>query len=305
LEYGTNERSVVEQVTKVQLTFPTGTKINNSYTWDMKKTGSLPPKAEVWYQWRFEDYGGRTYITPRQSMVFDDSRYKWQLESTPTIDYYYHDQALTMIKDLISGVESNLSQIELDVAIPKERKIKVLVYNDYDEVRSSGLFKQEWTGGQAFPGFNIVIMAVNSGILEWAKGALPHEIIHLLVGEAIFGPFGEIPVWLNEGLAMYSEGPLAKEYQQVLDKAIRDKTLISLQSLSSQFPTDANQAYLAYAESNSFISYLIENKGGWENIRQLLKVFKEGSTTGKALLKVYGSTTYALEAGWRTYISSR
>ena len=51
------------------------------------------------------------------------------------------------------------------------------------------LFEQEWTGAVAYSDYNIILTAVSTGNLEWAKRALPHEVTHLIVKEAIFGPF--------------------------------------------------------------------------------------------------------------------
>jgi hypothetical protein len=306
LEYGTNEHSIIEEVTKVKPSFDPGLTINTNYTWDMKKTGSLPPKAEVWYRWKFQDEAKREFVTPRQTISFEDTRFQWKLESTADLEIYYHDQDIKMIQDMVSGVQSNLSLIKLDNPIPPERKIKVLIYRDYEELKSSGLFKQEWTGGQAFPSYNIIIMAVNSNLLAWAKGALPHEITHLIVHESVFGPFDQIPTWLDEGLARYSEGvtgATAGEDKQILNEAIQDGSLISVRSLNSNFPADASQAGLAYAESCSVVSYLIETYG-WDKIKTLLAIFKDGSTYDGALKKVYNFDTGGLEKEWRVKIGA-
>jgi hypothetical protein len=303
LEYGTKEHSVVDEIIKVQPAFNPGSTINTSYTWDMRKTPYIPPKAEIWYQWRFQDEAKREFTTPKTTVVFEDTRFQWKLESAPSLDIYYHDQDSAMIKDLLSGTQSNLSRIKLDTVIPPERKIKILIYRNYDEVKSSGLFKQDWIGGQAFPNYNVIILAVNSSNLNWAKGGVPHEITHLIVHETVFGPFGDIPRWLDEGLAMFSEGQLAAEYNKYLDTAVRENSIMSVRSISSQFPTDANKASLAYAESNSVVSYLIETYG-WDKIKTLLETFKDGSTYDNALKKVYNFDTGGLDKEWKAKIGA-
>jgi hypothetical protein len=303
LEYGTNERSIVDEITRVHPTFNPGLKINTSYSWEMKKTGSIPPGAVIWYQWTLIDDAQRTYTSPRQTTSFKDTRFEWTVNNSADMDIYWHDQDSTMIKEMASEVESRLSQLKLEVIIPPERKIKVMVYRDYNEVKSSGLFNQEWTGALAYPSYNIILIPVNSSILDWAKGALPHEITHLLVAEAVFGPFGNLPTWLNEGLAENAKGKMSAEYLDILNKANLDGKLISIRSLASEFPTDPDQAILAYAESHNFVSYLLKAYG-WEKIRELLAVFKDGSTYDKALIRVYGSDTSALEKAWRTHIGT-
>lgn len=72
-------------------------------------------------------------------------------------------------------------------------------------------------------------------------------------------------------------------------------------ALAGAFSTDSDQANLAYAESSSFVSFLID-KYGWGKIRSLLAVFKDGSTYDGALKKVYNLDTAGLDKEWRAQI---
>jgi hypothetical protein len=42
----------------------------------------------------------------------------------------------------------------------------------------------------------------------WDRTHVIHELTHVLVGHYAFSCIGSVPTWLNEGLAMYSEGEL-------------------------------------------------------------------------------------------------
>jgi hypothetical protein len=101
-----------------------------------------------------------------------------------------------------------------------------------------------------------------------------------------------------------STAPVAKSpamteyYKQILNTALKDNTLITLKSLSSSFPTASSGAYLAYAESNSIVSYMI-NTYGWEKMRRLISIFKEGSTYDKALQTVYSFDINGLDTEWK------
>ena len=280
-----------------------GVKIRASWIWQMKKTGSLPPGARVWWQWRITDEAERSYVTPRQTMVFEDTRYQWQVEMAADLDIYWHSLGTSLVKDLTKGVESKLSRVKLEVKLSDERKPKVFVYPNYEELRSAVLFTQEWTGALAFWDYNIILIPVRPGNLEWAKRTLAHEITHLFVREATFGPFGDIPTWLNEGLAQYAEGEMEKYHREALDDAIKEDKLISVKSLGSSFPADPDKASLAYAQSDSLVSYLVDTYG-WAKMRELLATFKEGSTYDKALQEVYGFDTNGLEELWRAYIGT-
>lgn len=303
LEYGTDKRSVVSEVSRVEPEYALEAKIATNWVWEMKKTGSLPPGARVWWRWRITDEAERTYVTPRQAIVFEDTRYQWQVEVAPDLDIYWHSLGASLVKELTEGVESRLSRVKLEVNIPEERKPKVFVYPNAEDLRSAVLFTQEWTGALAFGDYNIILIPVRSDDLEWAKRTLAHEITHLLVREATFGPFGDIPTWLNEGLAQYAEGEMEEDQSEILDHAIKEDNIISVRSLGSGFPANPEQARLAYAQSLSLVSYLLDVYG-WAEMRELLTVFKEGSTYSNALQKVYSFDIDGLEEQWRAYIGT-
>jgi hypothetical protein len=127
---------------------------------------------------------------------------------------------------------------------------------------------------------------------------VPHEFSHLIIHRAVANPYGDLPRWLDEGLAMWAEGELDSEYRSALNQAIKSNTLVSLKTLSSNFPADSKQATLAYAESYSVIVYIRDNLGR-QKIAELLKVFKSGSTDDAALQSVLGMTTAELDSRWR------
>jgi hypothetical protein len=303
LEYGSDQRVLAPEISSSKAVFTEAKEVNTSWTWLMKKTGSIPPGATIWWSWKIKNSDGTVVKSEEKSTVYTDTRFTWHNKSFLEYDIYWHDQDDSLINELLDSVQTGLDRIQLDVQIPEERKIKVYIYTSSEELRDAVLFEQEWTGALAYPSFNIVLTAVNSGNLEWAKGALPHEITHLLVGEYVFGPFGDIPTWLNEGLAIYSEISHSSELKPHLDKAIANDTLLPISTLAGSFPTSSTGAYLAYAESASIVEFLIEEYG-WDNMRLLLEMFKGGATYDKALLEVYSFDVNGLEAEWREYIGA-
>ena len=303
ITYASDERTLVPSTHQAQPDFDEDLAINVEWKWEMKKTGSIPPGATIWWEWVITNQDDETLTTPRQEITYSDTRFQWDFREYDIVDVYWHSQSEALIEELLAEVEYKLSLIELNVNIPAERKPKVFIYRSSDELKDAVLFEQQWTGALAFTSYNIILTAVNSGSLEWAKDALPHEITHLLVEEAVFGPFGDLPVWLNEGLAQYTESEMDTYTQGILNTAITDDALISIQSLSGSFPADPSGAYLAYAESRSVVEFMVDSFG-WEKMRQLLDAFKDGSTNDKALLTVYGFDVNGLESQWKVYIGA-
>ncbi len=76
-----------------------------------------------------------------------------------------------------------------------------------------------------------------------------------------------------------------------------------MRSLGSSFPADPDRASLAYAQSLSLVSYLVDTYG-WNKMRELIALFKEGSTYDNALKEVYTFDTDGLEEQWRAHIGA-
>ena len=183
-----------------------------------------------------------------------------------------------------------------DEAISKP--IRIYIYASAGDLQGAMIFPREWTGGVAFTEFGTIAIGISPNQLDWGKKALVHELTHLVVHQATFSPYGELPTWLDEGLAMYNEGELDPYFRAYLGKAISEGKLISVRSLCSPFSAEPEKAYLSYAQSYSLVEYLLRNYG--ENkMLNLLTLFKEGDTYDGALTQVYGFDIDGLDSHWR------
>lgn len=132
---------------------------------------------------------------------------------------------------------------------------------------------------------------------------MAHELTHLVIHQETFNPYNDLPVWLNEGLAMYFEGDLQTPFANALARAIATNTLLTVRSLSSPFSAFADEATLAYAESHSMVELLI-TKYGQSKMLDLLNTFRAGSGYDAALTKVYGFDMDGLNSLWRQTIKA-
>ncbi|HXQ37139.1 MAG TPA: peptidase MA family metallohydrolase, partial [Anaerolineales bacterium] len=148
-----------------------------------------------------------------------------------------------------------------------------------------------------------VILGISQSDLDWGRDAIVHEITHVLVGHLTFSCLGDVPTWLNEGLAVYSEGELDSSSQQQLDDAIRDDTLLTVRSLSAGFSEVSDKAYLSYSQSYSITKFLMETYGQ-EEMTSLLVALREGVTIDDALMQTYGFNIDGLEDVWRQAIGA-
>jgi hypothetical protein len=218
------------------------------------------------------------------------------------LHWYEGDQAFAA--DLAKAAYDGLVFNETQSGLKADAPIDLYIYADTNDLQEAILYEPSWTGGQAFPDQDIVILGISQYELEWGRDAIVHELTHVLVGHLTFSCLGDVPTWLNEGLAVYSEGGLDPASQQQLDDAIRNNTLLTVRSLSGGFSEVADKAYLSYSQSYSVAKFLIETYGQ-EKMTALLVSLRDGLTTDEALMQTYGFNVDGLEDAWRAAIGAQ
>ena len=276
--------------------FEAGQEVSVTWEWDMRRSGSIPPGAPIWWRWRVTDDSGREFLTPRKETVFEDARFDWQSHTDGNVTFHWYAGGDDFGRRIAEGVRTGLDSLVLGQELVEP--IRVFVYESSDDVRGAVLFAQEWTGGLAYVRHNIILITVNPARFEIDLQGVVHELAHLLVEEVTFNCFRGLPTWLNEGLAVYAESVPTESQRVALADAIANDDLISLRSLNSSFPADHTGAILSYAQSYSLVNYLLDTYG-WTKMQELLSIFSQGSTDEKAIRQVYGLDFDALETGWR------
>jgi len=282
--------------------FTPATRIETGWTWDMRK-GSLPPGAAITYWWTIGDAEGNKIETSPSMLHFDDNRYHWQSLTSGDLTLFWYEGDASFAQGLMDTCEEGLIRLTRDIGTHPERAIKIYIYASANDLQGAMIFPMEWTGGAAFTGFGIIAIGISPDQVDWGKRTLVHELTHLVVHQATFSPYGQLPTWLDEGLAMYNEGELDPYLRPYLQRAISDDKLISVRSLCSPFSAEPEKAYLSYAQSYSLVEYLLDNYGQARMLR-LLTLLKQGSTYDEALTEVYGFDIDGLDSRWRETLAS-
>jgi len=307
LYYQVDRMNYAEVVSEGWADFTPANRIEANWVWDMRNS-SLPPGAEVTYWWMVEDADGNKFETSPEIMYFDDDRYLWQsLNSTVPqvgeVSLFWYEGSDSFARELMDTCEEGLARLTQDIGTYPERPIKIYIYASTSDLKGAMIFPQEWTGGVAFTAFSTIAIGIPPSELDWGKRALVHELTHLVVHQATFSPYGQLPVWLDEGLAMHNEGELDPVFRSHLEEAILEDELISVRSLCSPFSAYYEVACLSYAQSYSLVEYLLDNYGQ-DKMLDLLTLLKEGNTYDEALTEVYGFGIDGLDARWRETLSN-
>ncbi len=285
--------------------FTPGTAINAEFVIDQTDPSNYsPPGTEMIYWWKLVDADGNELKTEKQTLLYLDNRYDWRTLQNDRVTLYWYNGSDQFGQDLFDRANTALDTLESDVGALIENPIKIFIYGNHDDLlgalRTSA---QEWTGGVAFTEFGVVVLGITPQQLDWGLNAMTHEMTHLVIHQATDNPFGDLPRWLDEGIAVYNEDrdELDQDFGPIFDRAVRNDELMTLRTLSSPFPADPLQANLAYGHSGEVVRYIIDTYGS-DAMAELLAVFAEGALYDEALEQVLGVDTDRLDNDFRASI---
>jgi len=304
LHYTVDRMSHAEVISEVPLKFEPAAQVDAGWTWDMRKTGGLPPGSSVSYWWTVRDAAGGEVETEPAMVRVDDTRYSWRSLSEGLLALYWYEGDEAFARELMDTAQQALVRLASDTGAELESPAEIYIYARSEDLRGAMIFPQEWTGGVAYTRFSTIAIGISPDNLDWGKRAMTHELTHLVIHQVVFNPYNDLPTWLDEGLAMSTEGPLEPVFVNMLVRAINENGFITVRSLSSPFSAYAEESLLAYAQSYSLVDFLINNYGQ-SRMLELLNTFRQGSGYDEALQKVYGFDMDGLNELWFSYITSK
>ena len=304
LEYGSEQLTCGDVVAKAFPEFTPGKSVDVQWTWDMRQSGSLPPGATIWWRWHYTDENGKETVSDQQTIAWLDSEHNWKTVKKDKLNLHWYSGNQSFAQELLDAAQSGLDFNRTKSGLVAEAPIDLYIFANTNDLKDAILYEPSWTGGQAFPDHDIVIIGISKNDLEWGKDAIVHELTHVLVGHLTFSCLGAVPTWLNEGLAVYSEGELDAASQTQLDEAIKADTLLTVRSLSAGFSEVSDKAYLSYSQSFSIVKFLVETYGQ-EKMTALLIALRDGATVDDALTQTYGFNIEGLEDEWRQAIGAQ
>jgi hypothetical protein len=282
--------------------FTPGPEISAQFTLDQTNpVNYMPPGTEVEYWWKITDAAGNELKMDKQTLTYLDNRYDWQTLENDRLTLYWHSGEDTFGQALFDRANVAMDTLQQDIGVALERPIKIFIYGTHNDLMGAiATTAQEWTGGQAFAEHGVVVIGIEPRQLEWGLNAMTHEMTHLLVHQATDNPYGDMPVWLDEGIAVYNENKdeLVEDFRPAFERAVRQDNLMTLRTLSSPFPSDPDLAGLAYGQSGAVVKFIIDHYGT-ERMAALLNIFAEGSLYDDALEQALGVNTDGLDNAFR------
>lgn len=263
------------------------------------------------------------------------SAQEWQeLKGEHFFVYFVQDEKFA--KEVLDKAEVYYRSIASDLGYPRysdfwlwDKRVKIYIYPDHASFLAATA-QPQWSFGMAdYKRKQIVSFAWGKGFLE---SILPHEMAHLIFRDFV-GFKGEIPLWLDEGVAQWAEETKRQEMKFKVKQLFEKDSLISLadmMKLDVHNITEKDRVYIRstrtkegdkgviflsgdnliatyYLQSVSLVGFLIE-KYGSDRFREFCRQLRDGKTIEEALRFAY--PTYIrnlkeLEDMWREYLEKQ
>jgi len=179
--------------------------------------------------------------------------------------------------------------------------IPVTVYlapsqSDFDALTHGRL--PHWSAAVAMPVSRTIVL--KAGNFERRTQTIQHELSHVL----LYGAVGRVPVWFNEGVAMWVSHEWRLQHTASVLYAVLSGGLIPLSEIDSVLQFPSVKADLAYTESLLAVLYIIR-LGGENAIVAMVSELSHGAPFDVALFRVTEKTPYEFEGAWQDYVSGR
>jgi hypothetical protein len=223
----------------------------------------------------------------------------------------YHQTSNTdFAAEVLRKAEYHYSQIAADLGYVRysnfwqwDKRVKIFIYPDQGSfLRATG--QPAWSTGNA--NYTTKQISGFSGSREFIAMILPHEIAHLIFRDFV-GFAGEVPLWLDEGVAQWEE----RSQRDIVKFYVRDlyekKRLMSLDALTRydvRKTDEGQEARNFYVQAASLVGFLIE-RFGTDRFVHFCRQLRDGKALDEALSFAYPTQVRnlsQLEEAWLAYV---
>ena len=258
----------------------------------------LIPGAQVTYFWQLTS-GDLSEETAPQEVLYEDSRFEWRSLTDGNLTVWWYSGSEDEARGILTAGQEALTGIGALLETSVDFPVKIRYYASAADMQAAIIS----TSGPGVVTRGEVVYSDTAMVsADSAAGEITrHEVAHIVVREAVRGPF-DVPDWLNEGTAVFAQNQPLGDQRSALEAAIRSGNVFSVRSISSASAGAlGGTVSLFYGQSWSLVRYLIDTYGEAQ-FAQLFRTFKEGDTTAGALEATYGFDQDGLENEWRASV---
>jgi len=259
----------------------------------------IPPGVQVYYQWEFWDNANNTFTDAQHQFTTIDTRFNWQHLTQGMLQVNWYNRGQDFGQFVLEKASASIQSISKTLGGSLNQPLNLWIYaTDLDFHGSLAPGSYEWVGGEALPLLHEASIVVLDSTDRTLARDMPHELTHLVFHQLIAQGITP-PTWFDEGLAVYNQIFREPELQARWEKALASQSLLRLSQISDNFPANADQAYLAYAQSYYLLDYMYQTFGKTRMI-PLIKLINNPQTTfDQDLKQALGVDELHLENQWR------
>ena len=256
------------------------------------------PGTPIEYYWVLQDSASRQFVDLPQDFSTVDTRFSWQHLTQGLLQVNWYNRPADFGRVLLSKANDSITHISTVLGSGLQRPINLWVYasnGDFHGALAPNSY--EWVGGEAHPYLNEAFISVVDISDDTLIRDMPHELTHLVFHQLITqGPVP--PTWFDEGLAVYNQLYHEPDMRARFELALSTKSLLRLYKITDGFPSDADQAYLAYAQSWDLISYMYKTFGQAKMTRLIQNMNNGQNDFDQQLTQSIGLDSLHLENQW-------
>lgn len=262
---------------------------------------TLASFSNVAYYYQVTLTDGTAVNSPTYQFFYNDNRFDWKSLKDDTFHVFWYERDAAFGQEVLNVAQKGLDAAQDILDQPAPAPLRIYVYATSKELQSAlHVNNQPWIAGHASPDLSLILISVPSGPeqkLELER-QLPHEIMHILQYQIVGNDFRRQPVWLMEGMASIGELYPNPEYNRVLTATAEEDHLLPISSLCTSFPREASGAYLAYAQSESFVRFLYQEYGA-TGLRRLMSQYQNGLGCEEGVAAAFDDSLGQLEYRWK------
>jgi hypothetical protein len=238
-------------------------------------------------------------------------------------------------KEVLSKAEVYYRRIALELGYPRytdfwlwKNRVKIYIYPTIKSYLK-GTGQPIWSEGMA--DYINKELASYEGSEDFLISVLPHEIAHLIFRDFV-GFEGEIPVWLDEGVAQWAEEAKRDEMKRIVQEIYQEDSLLlisDLTKLNINALKEIDRVYIRptitkegktgvvflsaehlvttyYVAAVSLVGFLIE-KYGSKRFASFCRELRDGESLEEAIKSAYPEyidSLDELEGRWRKYLAN-
>jgi hypothetical protein len=272
-----------------------------AYTLDVSGGGHIVPNTTIEATWAaYPEAGKPPVLSSTESVAYADTDHEWRTLKGDVVTVHWYDGGDAFARRAVQIGDQAVKDASAKLGVENVRPVDFFIYADNDSFRKAlGPGTRENVGGEAHADIRTLFALIEPSAIDdtWVRIVIPHELVHLVFGDAVDNPFRGPPRWFNEGLAVYLSQGYDQSDRSAVASAVQSGQLMPLTALTGQFPTDPSLTSLAYAEAVSAVDHLVRTYGE-DALYKLVDAYASGPTDEEAFTTAIGKDVDAFQQGW-------